>query len=258
MERKDCTVLITSCYAYRDVLYAFEVFFEKHWPDCPFPLVLNVDKEIPDLKLHYDRIVISEHEANLVRMRDIAFDTPYVIMIQDDHFLFDDVDTDAILEAISLAKKYSCGNLRLIQDPRTAVPFENETGLMEYLPGQAYRISARGGLWETAYLKRFIDAFDDFWGMERNGQELANSIDQKVLCTKKRILPIMDAVHKGYYEEFAYMMLEANGIEASREVMPNRMKVKEYLKGAILDINPDLITKLQAKLNIGYKKKYNY
>ncbi len=106
-------------------------------------------------------------------------------------------------------------------------------------------------------MKRFIDVFKDLWEMERHGQNLSNRIDRKVLCTKYRVLPMIDAVHKGYYEDFACMILEANGISAGRKQMSNAQKAKEYLKGAILDWNPELITGIQDKWNIGYKHSYS-
>ena len=144
-KNKECMVLVTSCYAYRDVLKNFEYFFHKFWPDCPFPVVLNIDKPLKDYGLDYDQVVVSPHKENLVRMRDVSFTTPYVILMQDDHFLFDQVDNDHILRCIQNAKKYNCGNLRLIQDPKTPEVFSEAEQLLEYKPGKAYRISARGG-----------------------------------------------------------------------------------------------------------------
>lgn len=34
----DCTVLVTSCYSYKDVLENFEILFQKYWGDCPYVL----------------------------------------------------------------------------------------------------------------------------------------------------------------------------------------------------------------------------
>ncbi len=253
----DCTVLVTSCFAYKDVLENFELLFQKYWKDCPFPVYLNIDRKIGRHRMHYDKVILSPHKENLIRMRDIEWKTPYVLIMQDDHFLIDKVDNQKILNAIAYAKKYNCGNLRLIQDPKTEDVFSASEQLLEYKPGKAYRISARGGVWETAYLKKFIYKYKDFWEMERHGQQFSCKIKKRVLCTKERVLPIIDAVHKGYYEDFAYMLLQANGIFPERKQMSNLLKVKEYLKAAILDWNPELITGIQDKFDLGYKHKYN-
>ena len=37
---KDLSVIVTSCDAYHDVETPFIMLFRKHWPDCPFELVL--------------------------------------------------------------------------------------------------------------------------------------------------------------------------------------------------------------------------
>lgn len=251
----NCIVLVTSCGKYKDVLKNFEYFFMKHWRDCPFEVWLSID-EMVDTDFHYDRVIESNHPQNLVRMRDIEFTTPWVIMMQDDHWLIEDVNTDRIIECIRLAEKYKCGNLRLLRDPKTEDVFSEKEELYIYKPGKAYRISARGGLWRTTYLKRFINTFDDFWMMERYGQDYSNRLKYRVLATKHRVLPIIDAVHKGKYEEFALFLLDANRIEAEREGETQRNKMIDCLKGLILEINPELITYLQARLSIGYKPKY--
>lgn len=255
MKNNNCTVIVTSCLAYKDVLENFEFFFKKFWGDCPFPIILNIDGKI-DTTFPYDQIVISPHRENLIRMRDVEICTPYVIMMQDDHFLFDFVDSSKILYYIECARKYDCGNLRLMQDPKAEDIFSVEDNLMEYLPGKAYRISARGGIWKTDYFKILINEFDDLWQMERHGQKRSCTLPEKVLCTKYRVLPIIDAVHKGMYEDFAIFLLEANELIPARAAMSNKKKAIEHLKGAIIDWNPELVTSIQSRLNLGYKPKY--
>ena len=213
--------------AYSDVLKNFEILFKKYWSDCPFRIYLNIDEPIDDLLIDYDKIVVSNHKQNLIRMRYVNIETPYVIMMQDDYFIFDKIDNEKIIRCIDYAEKYDCGNLRLIQDPKTDTIFNEAEELLIYNPGKAYRISARGGLWKTIYLKKFIDKYDDFWQMEQQGQIFSCSLSEKVLCTKYRTLPIVDAVHKGYYEDFAIMLLETNGIEPSRTTASGKSNLRK-------------------------------
>ncbi len=37
----NCTILVTSCDAYRDIERPFLTLFRRYWPDCPFELVVN-------------------------------------------------------------------------------------------------------------------------------------------------------------------------------------------------------------------------
>ncbi len=256
--REKAIVLVTGCYAYRDVLRAFEHFFRKRWPDCPFDVWLNIDRPV-ETDFQYDKIIVADSPKNLVRMREIEFTTPYVYLMQDDHWLIDTVDTDRMVECIRLAEKYNCGNLRLLQDPPAYDEFLNgggTTDLMEYRPGKAYRISARGGLWRTDYLKQFIDRYEDLWEMERLGQAFSTTLPERVLCTKCRVLPMVDAVHKGKYTDFAAAMLDAAGLDSERAIMHAKDALVSDLKGTILEWNPELVTKIQGILNIGHKQKY--
>ena len=166
-------------------------------------------------------------------MRDVNIETPYVIMMQDDYFIFDKVDNNRIFHCIDLAEKYDCGNFRLIQDPKTDTVFDEDEELLIYNPGKAYRISARGGLWKTDYWRKFVEKYDDFWQMEQQGQIFSCSLPERILCTKYRTLPMFDAVHKGYYEDFAIMLLETNGIVPLRTVAPGKVKL-EYEKRNVL------------------------
>ncbi len=252
---KDCVIVVTSCFKYRDVLNKFEFFFQKYWSDCPFEVWLSIDKTI-DSEFKYDKIIVSDNPQNLLRMRAIEFSTPYVIMMQDDHWLINDVDTKKILQCIEFAKKYDCGTLRLLRDPITNDVFSSSEELYIYNPGAAYRISARGGLWNTQYLELFINKYIDLWEMERFGNDFANSLPQKVLATKYRVLPIIDAVHKGKYEDFAAFLLDANNIDLDREVLSAKEKCVAAFKATVLNMNPSLITKIQSFFNIGYKPKY--
>lgn len=254
MNRK-CSILITSCYAYRDVLKIFEVLFKKYWKDCPFEIILSIDRKI-ETDFPYDRVVISKKNGNLERMRQVDIKTPYVIMLQDDHFLFDYVDNEKIFHYIELAEKYNTGNLRLFQDPKTNTVFNKKEKLMFYKQGTAYRISARGGLWNTLYFEKFVNTYKDLWDMERNGQQMADNMKQLVLATKFRILPIIDAVSKGKYLPFVEYLLEANEIEIERPIKTDIDCLKDDIKTFIFNLNPNMIARIQAMFNIGYKPKY--
>ena len=254
--KNNLTVLVTSCYSYKDVLQNFEFLFNKYWPDCPCDIYLNIDKDIDEHAIKYDKIIVSPHKQNLIRMREVVINTPYLLMIQDDHFLFDKVDNEKIYKCLKYANEYNCGNFRLMQDPKTAATFNESEDLLIYNPGAAYRISARGGLWRTDYWKMFVDKFDDLWQMEQQGQKFSCNYPDLVLCTRDRVLPMIDAVHKGYYEDFALILLEANAIYTDRGGAPSGTRLKETIKATIWEWNPNLIAKMQGVLHIGHKQKY--
>ena len=41
----DCTLLVNSCDAYSDLWEPFFKMLGVHWPDCPYPIVLNTESK---------------------------------------------------------------------------------------------------------------------------------------------------------------------------------------------------------------------
>lgn len=39
----DCTIVVSTCDAYRDLWPAFFALFKRYWPDCPYKIVLNTE-----------------------------------------------------------------------------------------------------------------------------------------------------------------------------------------------------------------------
>lgn len=56
MKNPDCTVLVASCDAYRDVVGPHVVLRRTYWPDCPFETVL-VTETLPTAG--FDRVVLT-------------------------------------------------------------------------------------------------------------------------------------------------------------------------------------------------------
>ena len=102
MGNKDCSILVTSCDAYRDIERPFVTLFRKYWPDCPFELVLvtetangaasTADSDTPQ----FDRIHATGKGKNWCQMLAEALaqiETPYVLLLMNDYLLTSPVDT---------------------------------------------------------------------------------------------------------------------------------------------------------------------
>ena len=96
MKKNGCTVLVTSCDAYRDVERPFVSLFRKHWPDCPFALVLLTETAAEhdgriDAANGFDRIIATGLGKNWCQMLAEALEqieTPYVLLSRVCHFIF--------------------------------------------------------------------------------------------------------------------------------------------------------------------------
>lgn len=46
----DVTILVNSCDRYKDTWYPYFYLLRKQWPNCPYRIVLNVEKETFNFK----------------------------------------------------------------------------------------------------------------------------------------------------------------------------------------------------------------
>jgi len=259
-EENILSIIVASCDRYSDLWRPFSLLFKKYWSDCPFEISLVTENDVVAKEdTVFDRVIACGRGIGwgdrLVTGLD-QIKTPYVLMLCEDYLLCDRVDTDKIKHLLCLAKKYHAGNLRMIQNPKHSRIFSEIDDLGEYEKGTAYCVATQAGLWDVSFLKRLAKGYNSIWEFERLGSFRCMELDQPVLGTRKMTFPFEDAVHKGRWEESSIRLCDRNGIEidfSRREKMTDIMMVKEHLKGAILNLNPNLIVRLQNLLRLGKK-----
>ena len=242
---KDCTILVTSCDAYRDVEAPFLKLFRKYWPDCPFELVVNGETSAEE---GFDRAVLCGRGKTWSQMLAEALDqvaTPYVILLMNDYYLDSKVDTDLILRRLAEAKEKDALNYRLCPDPPRAVK------------NTAYSISCKTGIWNRTFLRDLAARTKSAWEFERYGSFMFDESDPRpILVTERLEFPFLDVVHKGYWEPWGVDLLKREGIDydfSRRGVPPLGVRVKEKLKNVIFRLNPELVTRVQNVFNAGKK-----
>lgn len=240
-----CTVLVTSCDAYRDVEGPFLQLFRKYWPDCPFELVVNGES---GAEKGFDRAVLSGKGKSWSQMLVEALDqiaTPYVIMLMNDYYLESTVDTKLILRRLAEASEKDALNYRLCPDPPRAVK------------NTAYSVSCKAGIWNRLFLRNLASKTKSAWEFERYGSFMFDeSDDRPLLLTKNLEFPFLDVVHKGYWEPWGVELMKREGIAydfSKRGTPPFRIRVKERLKSLVFNLNPDLVTRVQNVFNAGKK-----
>lgn len=234
----DCTVLVTSCDAYRDVEEPFIRLFRRYWPDCPFEVVVNGETGAVD---GFDRQVLSGRgktwSAMLVEALD-SISTPYVIMLMNDYFLESKVDTALILCRLEEAKRADALNYRLSPTPPRAVK------------NSAYSVSCKAGIWNREFLRDLASRTSSAWEFERRGSFLFDESDRRpLMVTKKLEFPFLDVIHKGYWETCGVRLLAKEGIDydfSKRGLPPLKVRIREGLKALIFALFPlTLIVRLQ-------------
>ncbi len=262
----DCTVLVASCDAYRDLLAPFAALKRKFWPDCPFETVL-VTEHVPEIageaeaeRPAFDRVIACGAGMNWASRLVKALDeikTPYVFMLCDDYFLEAPVETAHLLARLAEMKAANAVNLRLIPNPKHGLARAN--GLMEYPKNTAYCISTLAGFWERGFLRCLARPVSSIWEFERYGSFAVGDEARPILATAQREFPFVDAVHKGCWERFGVAVCRANNLEIDfekRGLPPFRTRLKETLKALVFALVPNtLIVRLQNALGLGAREK---
>ena len=241
----DCTILVTSCDAYRDVEGPFLRLFRKYWPDCPFELAVNGETAAEP---GFDRELLSGKGRTWSAMLADALgriSTPYVILMMNDYFLESPVDTALVLRRLEEAKAKDALNYRLNPNPPRAVK------------NTAYCVSCQVGIWNRTFLKSLAERTKSAWEFERYGSFMFDETDPRpLLVTETKEFPFLDVIHKGYWEPWGVDLLAREGIRYDFGVRgrpPVRVRVKEWIKKVIFLSNPELVTRIQNVFNAGQK-----
>ena len=259
MTNVDCTVLVASCDKYADLLRPFSVLWKKFWTDCPFETVL-VTETAPVEVLGFDRIVACGAGGNWCRRLVTALEqigTPYVILLCDDYYLNQPVDTALVLKRLDQAKRFDAVNLRMIPNPVTKISYQED--LREYRKNTAYCIATQAGIWNREFLLKLATGKSSIWEFERYGSFDLEGETRPILGTPTKEFPFLDAVHKGCWEPWGVKVLKDNDIDYdfSKRGLPSfKTRCIEGVKALVFALVPNtLIVRVQNLLGTGAKEK---
>ena len=254
----DLSILVYSCKKNSDMWDIFLRLFRKYWEFCKYELVLVTDSLPDEYKktnvLHFDREIIFDGQWSEMILNALeVVNKPYVMLWMDDYLLCDYVNNNKIDELIQIAQKYSAANLRLMESP--IIPCEVFDGVKNigcYKPGTAYSISTQVGIWDSKFLNKYIKLNWSAWDFERLGSLEIKDNKHPFLVTLDYAFPYEEAVRRGKWMDNGVRLCKRNGIKIDsnkRKIMTNCDLTKIYFKGAILEINPTLVMKVQNFFN---------
>ena len=255
----DCTILVASCDPYSDLHRPFLVAFRRHWPDCPWPVVLLTETVCG--AAGFDRVISTGKgkcwsEMMAEALRQIA--TPYVVLMMDDYLLSASVDGKKVAARFAQAREFDAANLRLVASPKGGRPFRG-TDLLECPKNTAYCVSCQVGFWARDYLLGLVERTKSAWEFEREGSFMVGGETRPILHTTTLEFPFVDSVHKGCWERAGLATCRANGIEPdlARRGLPSLgTRTVELVKKAIFALFPwTLIVRVQNALGAGAKER---
>lgn len=167
--KSDLTIVVNSCDAYADVLGCFFVAFEKFWPDCPYPLVVNTES-----KTNAQHSIQNQSGRNkpddwgkrfLLTLNSIS--SKYVLVLCDDFILNAKVDNNRIEQAISfIEEKPKAVVSYLLNTSLELAEPQSEEAFIPLAKRAEYCLNSSPGIWRRESLINYTSKGDTPWAWE--------------------------------------------------------------------------------------------
>lgn len=262
MKSAKLAIIVYSCERNSDMWRIFSIMFRKYWPNCPYEVILVTDCWKGRLEgiypgeeeLIFSKVVVCDGDwAHMIKAAMAVAGTPYVSLWMDDYLLCDSIQENALERYMEIMREYHAANIRLIRPewPKLCVPDKRNGKIAIWKWGTAYAISTQVGIWDAEFLKRYIKDGWSAWDFERKGSLEIQDAEYSLLVAMDYVFPYEEGVRKGKWMDRGIRLCERSGIELDfkkRPRMSNWEMCKVYFKGAILDLNPTFIVRVQNKL----------
>lgn len=229
------TIFVNSTDSFDDAWGPFFTLLHTYWPQQPGPVILNTETktfEHPHVRVQTTRIArrgesrVPWGECMLRALDHIP--TEMFLYLQDDYFLYADVDAARVDEAAQIMNDEGLECLRLMECGG-AGPWEPTSydWLWSVTPRATYRISLQAGLWTKTGMRKYLRSHESPWQMEVWGSRRASRGKGRIWCvsrevfheTQPQILPyVPTGIVKGRWNRDAVETLFAHhGIEVPFE-----------------------------------------
>ena len=195
------TGLILSCDKFSDLWPGNLKLFEENWPDKDFRTFIVSDKprdfDHPgiDLIAAGDGVEWSERLALALK----HVDTEYVFVTLDDYFLIKPVDSQRMLDMVSLMEAGGFDYLRFFPRPKKATRSElpGYEGIYNVDTTCHYSVNLYPGIWKKTFLEYAIREPRSAWDFEVSLSRIATEYKAKCICSYNDEYSILDVVRKG-------------------------------------------------------------
>lgn len=156
-------IVVSSCDKNEDIFYAFYHCMEKYWKDHPEIIYVTETIQNP-----YYKTINKDYPVELwtKRMREALeeIEDKHVLLMADDLFIREKVDTKRLKEADKLVKD----NVALVNLEKCFNENDKEVapGFKMRTKGSAYELSLMCGIWDREKLIHVLDKDIDCWSIE--------------------------------------------------------------------------------------------
>jgi len=182
------TIFVNSCDAYEDCWIPFFKLFDKYWPECNLPIILNT--ETKTFGYSNLNIICPAVEKKLGKMdwgfrfiESLKFvNTKYVLLFIDDFFISSPVNIEALSTIIEAMKKETASCTYLNPRENHISITTNPEIIQKLHLKQKYLFSLQVAIWDKSKLLTFLRAFENPWSTERFGSRRAQILKANFYC----------------------------------------------------------------------------
>lgn len=186
--QSNTAVLVLSCDKYIDAWSPFFALFKKYWADCLYPVYLGTNEknfEFPSVKVINSGKAKNWSDDTLSIIEQIP--EKYIIIILEDYFLINNVDTSRLEECLEFMYKTDAAYMRIASFrkdyfPMYAYDISNENPSFGITHSEApFRVNLQAGIWEKDELAKLIVRGESPWDFEVKGSERSKQSDKLFL-----------------------------------------------------------------------------
>lgn len=168
--RLDLTIVVNTCDTYQDVLEIFFHAFKAHWPDCPYPVVINTETNTHQYPArvhnHSNPSGVDDWGERLLSTLG-SIESEFVLMLYDDFVLDRSVLNGRVSEAIDFLK--SQAEAVVVYLINTSLPLSLPTSFLPFVEIKDradFRLNSAPGIWRRQVLMAYTSPGDTPWAWE--------------------------------------------------------------------------------------------
>ncbi|MCL5129858.1 hypothetical protein [Algibacter sp. L4_22] len=176
------SILVNTCDKFEDCWDPFFKLFSIYWPDYKGKIYLNTEYKnytYGELNIIPLKVAEEKQDGHLITWSECLIralnkiDTDFVLYMQEDYFLKDNVKNDIVNEYAQLMSKHediACIHLT----DQGLISKESEQkykGLNPVKLNQRYRVSCQAALWKKEILFKHLRSYENAWEFEEFGSQ---------------------------------------------------------------------------------------
>ena len=166
----DLTIVVNTCDTYEDVLEIFFHALKAHWPDCPYPVVINTETNTHQYPArvhnHCSPSGFDDWGDRLLSTLN-SIESDFVLMLYDDFILERTVSNERVAGALDLLKSQSQTVVAYLINTSLPLCFPESSNIFVELRDRVdYRLNSAPGIWRRQALMAYTSSGDTPWAWE--------------------------------------------------------------------------------------------